>query len=141
MANYCGYIRTNYFRVNDEKRFRQIIADCSAQDDIDIFEKDGESNLFGFGLYGCIYGLRPEGQEDSELDEDIDLFFQALQEVLADGEAILFTEVGYEKLRYLIAYTVIVTKTAIETVDLRSEAFKKAGELLGVERYDTEDQY
>jgi len=141
MANYCGFIRSNYFRVTDGNRFREIIADCSCEDRLDIFEDDAESNIFGFGCYGCIYGLREPGVEDSELSDDMDRFYAALQEVLHKDDAILITEVGYEKLRYLIGYTIIITKDGIDAVDLRSEAFKKAGEMLGVENYSTTDQY
>jgi len=141
MANYYAFIRTNYFSVTDETKFREIIASCQCEDSIEIFEPEGDSRKFGFGCYGSIYGIPPANTEDSELDEDINLFFEQLQTILPEGEAILFTEIGYEKLRYLVGYTSIITKDTIDGVDLRNAAFKKAGEMLGVENYTTEDQY
>jgi hypothetical protein len=131
MANYNAFIRTNYFAVTDEVEFRKIIASVCAEDEVSVFEQpqpDGTMK-FGFGLYGGIYGL-PTNPDDEDEDPEMDSFESALQTVLAPDDAILMTEIGYEKLRYLTAICKIITKNVIQYMDLRDSALATAKELL-----------
>ena len=102
MANYYGFTRTNYFAVKDEEKFRQVVASCQAsEENPKVWEEavDGQT-LFAFGCYGSLSGLPCGDEEDYECD--LGAFHSALQQVVADGHAIIITEVGYEKLRYLV---------------------------------------
>ena len=140
MANYYAFIRSNYFSVADETKFQEIIASCLGSDKaIQIFESGDSSGKFGFGCYGSISGI-PAEDCDPE-DCDIDAFYDALQEVLAEGDAIIITEIDYEKLRYLIGVCTIITKREIRSVNLEEKAVALAREMLGNEDFQTQMRY
>lgn len=142
MANYIGFTRTNYFAVNDQDAFRKAIADCrTSEGGLQIFETTvNGQKLFGFGCYGTISGIPPaDGKDDCE--EDMDAFYDALQSVLADGHAIMITEIGYEKLRYLIGECIIITSSDISSVFLRDTALQKAREMLNDPKYAPKMEY
>ena len=140
MANYNAVVRTNYFTITDESRFREIMASCvGTEDNIEIFEPEVCSGKFGFGCYGTISGI-PTDPEDPETT-DIDVFYDALQSVLADGDAIIITEIGYEKLRYLIGVCIVITKRGIQCIDLCREAVERAREMLGDNGFTTQMDY
>jgi hypothetical protein len=144
MANYNAFIRTNYFAVTDETEFRKIIASVIAEDEVSVFEQPQPDGImkFGFGLYGSIYGLPTnDNPDDEDKDPEMDAFESALQNVLAPGDAILMTEIGYEKLRYLTAVCGVITKDAIQYVDLRDSALNLAKELLGDPNFQTQTEY
>ena len=67
MANYYATIRTNYFSVTDERKFRGIIDSCCSEDTVHLFEEttpDGKKQ-FGFGCCGYISGI-PAGEDEDE---------------------------------------------------------------------------
>ncbi|MDR1558700.1 MAG: hypothetical protein LBS84_03185 [Clostridiales bacterium] len=143
MANYVAFIRTNYFAVTDEAEFRKIIASVSAEDEVSVFKQpqpDGTVK-YGFGLYGSIYGLPDNEDPDGDEDPSMSAFESALQEVLVPGDAILMTEIGYEKLRYLTAFCGIITKDTIQYTDLRDSALTLAKELLSNPDFQTQMEY
>ena len=145
MANYNGFTRTNYFRVTDEERLRELVSACVCDEDgLELFERtdsDG-GKWFGFGAYGSISGLQvPDDDPDECSDYDFDLFVSKLQKILPDDDAIIITEVGYEKLRYLTGYSVIIAKTETRCVELREESIKAAQELLSNPNFDTVTEY
>ena len=76
MANYCCTIRTNYFHVKDEEKFRALMDRAyGCEDSIELWkERDANGNtVFGFGVYGGISGLRNAGaDEDDDYDDDDD---------------------------------------------------------------------
>lgn len=74
MANYNCAIRTNYFHVADEKRFRELLGQaCGCEDAVILWEEkdqDGKT-VFGFGCYGGNSSISVvEGDEDEEEFED-----------------------------------------------------------------------
>ena len=149
MANYYGITRTNYFHVNDpeglKKLMRRVVSD---EGDIDLWEdKDKEGNpVFGFGGYSSIVGICPiennNDGEDEDYDEaDYNLFVGELQKLIVDGDAIIITEIGHEKLRYLTAYSVIITKNDVQNIDLERRSALKASEMLGDPEYSTKTCY
>ena len=153
MANYMGFTRTNYFSVTDEEKFRQIIENsyCS-EGGIEVFEDDveGEGDIkFGFGCFGSIFGFRELAEDcgfdvacdESDDEYNYDAFIEALQSVLAQGEAIIITEVGYEKLRYLIGQSHVITKTQGLFVNLRDGALEQARKMLADPGYKTKMDY
>jgi len=142
MANYCGTTRTNYFKVTDEEKFRQVMANvCCTDDDLEIFEEEfDDGKKFGFGCCGVIQGTK-QLLDDEDAEEDYDEFIKSLQEVVADGDAIIITEVGYEKLRYLVGRSEIITKTGFKTVSLRDITLTEARLLLENPEFDTQMEY
>jgi hypothetical protein len=142
MANYYATIRTNYFCVMDEEKFREIINSCSAEDNIHIFDNvqaDG-SKTFGFGCYGSIYGI-PPGEDEEDGENDLDAFYDALQTVLSEDDAIIITEIGNEKLRYLIGCCTVITRSKIQFVDVRNKAFDLAKTMLKNDSFQTQMDY
>ena len=141
MANYCCTIRTNYFHVKDEAKFRELMSRAyGCEDDIKLFEdkQDADGNpIFGFGLYSSIAGVR-DAQEDE--DDDCDEtsygeFIDGLQQCVADDDAIIIMEVGNEKLRYVVGSALVITSKGTEYLDVTDLAVQKAKEMLGNPNY------
>ena len=158
MANYYGKTRTNYFSVTDEEQFRKIIAACKASEDEVHFsdnEQEGENKKVGFYCDGSIQGLPyklvddepvvtyDEDEAEEDLDNEIsgDLFYEALQEVLVDGDAIIVTEIGSETMRYLLGYCLVITKNDVRHVNLSDKALELARTMLGDPSFTTQNDY
>lgn len=144
MANYMGFTRTNYFSVTDAEKLRDIVGRI-IWDNSGSFLEEGHGG-YVFGCYGYVFGLRKSKQEDcdnedSDDDYNADSVYEALQEIVAPGDAIIITEVGYEKLRYLVGDTVVITRDAIEYINLRSAAMEAACKLLNNPQFDTQMEY
>ena len=131
MASYVGAIRTNYFRVTEEEKFRNLI-DAFLSGSCEVFTRtDVNSNkLVGFG-----------SDENINWPEDETGFVSGLQECLAEDDSIIVLEVGHEKLRYFVGAATIITRSSIETIDLTSLAISKAAEMLGNPDYTTCCEY
>ena len=141
MANYYGFTRTNYFAVKDEEKFRQGVASCQAsEENPEVWEEavDGQT-LFAFGCYGSLSGLPCGDEEDYECD--LGAFHNALQQVVADGHAIIITEVGYEKLRYLVGDCTVITSQEIAYTNLSDIGLAKARQLLKNPQYNPVMEY
>lgn len=139
MANYYGVIRSNYFHVKDEERFRALMARTAGDEDsIELWNDEIDENgnpVFGFGVYGGITGVV---DEDGEYDDDsYDRFIEGLKECVADDDAILIFEAGHEKLRYVGGGATIITAKSVEYIDLEDCARSKTRELLGNEQWNT----
>ena len=136
MANYCCTVRTNYFHVKDEGKFRELMSRvCGCEDRVELWEKidpDGKS-VFGFGVYGGIAGLRnAQDEEDCDIDESsYDEFVDGLQGCVADDDAIIIMEVGNEKMRYVVGSATIITSKEYRYMDISELATSKAAEMLG----------
>lgn len=140
MANYYATIRTNYFSVTDEAKYREIIESCIAEDTLHIFEEsttDGKK-MFGFGCYGYINGIPAVEDED---ETDLDAFYYALQSVLSEDDAIIITEVGNEKLRYLVGLCTVITNTDIQSIDVCCKAVELARIMLENPEFTTRMEY
>lgn len=131
MANYYGFTRTNYFKVTDEDQLQDIVKRIVWNDAFHTFFSH-DADGFGFGSEGTICGLRAPDQNDEEEDADDDPedVYKALQRIVAPDDAIIITEIGFENLRYLVGFSVVITRDQIECVDLRDESLRKAQELL-----------
>ena len=131
MASYVCAIRTNYFRVTEEEKFRNLI-DEFLSGSCEVFTRtDVNSNkLVGFG-----------SDENINWPEDETGFFSGLQECLAEDDSIIVLEVGHEKHRYFVGAATINTRSSIETIDLTSLAISKAAEMLGNPDYTTCCEY
>ena len=150
MADYYGKTRTNYFSVTDEEKFKQIMGSCRGADDIEIIDNQQQDGSLKYGFYceGSIYGL-PERDEDAgntdeeydDVDYNYDAFCEALQQILPDDDAVLITEVGYEKMRYLIGNCVVITNKDTKYIDINREAVKLAATMLENPDFITQMDY
>ena len=146
MANYTCRIRTNYFHVNDADAFREFMGTVYAGDtegvsSVELFE--GNDNTFAFGCTRGISGVRNAASDEDEDAEDsaYDEFIEGLQQHLADGDAIIITEVGYEKLCYLVGTVEVITKDQYKGLDLERQSFSLAQALLGNPEWTTKNSY
>lgn len=146
MANYCCTIRTNYFHVKDEEKFKELMSRVyGSEDAVELWEsKDQEGKtVFGFGVYGGIAGVR-NAEEDTDEDVDdtaYDEFIDGLQKCIAGDDAIIILESGNEKMRYIIGAATIITSTGCEHLDITSIAAQKAAEILENPDWQTRCEY
>lgn len=139
MANYISFTRSNYFRVTDPEVFKKIINRViTDEDSLELWERtENGTTYYGFGAYSSICGLRHEAEDTDNDDEfEVEAVYDALAKVIAPDDAIIITEIGYEKLRYLTAYAVVITRTEVEFVELRSAALETAQRMLRDPEYD-----
>ena len=103
MADYIARFRTNAFPVRDPDLFRRWIATVH---DIDFVDEHTEDDvpLFVVGGYSSIPSLR---REDDDEDVEID-FIDELAAHLPEGSHTIVTEIGHEKLRYLVGVAIAV---------------------------------
>lgn len=147
MANYYGKTRSNYFRVTDPERLSAIIGDTkTGEDDLELWNEElNNETWYAFGGYSTIIGLKPpcDDGDDDEYDDEPDFasFERALQEILHPEDAIIITEIGNEKLRYLTAYSIIITKDEIASVGLAEHAVQKAVDMLNNPEYRARMDY
>jgi hypothetical protein len=150
MANYYAKTRTNYFSVTDVEKFKGIIAQCGGADEIVIFDERQEDSSMKYGFFcdGSISGLpdkaddySADNEEDNDCDYSFDALCKALQSVLPENEAILITEVGYEKMRYLVGICTVITPKDYRCVDIKSESLKLAITMLNNPDFKTKMEY
>ena len=59
MKNYYGVVRTNYFHVKDEEKFRALMAKVICDDGrLELWDDETDAagdRLFGFGVYGSMW--------------------------------------------------------------------------------------
>lgn len=140
MANYCCTVRTNYFHVKDEDKFRDLMSRAyGCEDEIQLWERKDRNGktTFGFGVYGGIAGLRSADDEDED-DNTYDEFLDGLRECVADNDAIIITEVGNEKMRYVVGAAEIITSKKCEYIEISELAAQKAAEMIGVTDWTTQ---
>lgn len=145
MANYECATRTNYFRVKDPEAFRKFMSRVYGGCELEVWEeKDTAGNIqFGFGCYDGISGYEPESSEaaDDDCDYGYDEFLEALQQHIAEDDAVIILECGHEKLRYIIASAIIVTSKDIESLDACDIAASRAAVLLNNPSWCTKCDY
>jgi hypothetical protein len=148
MADYCCTIRTNYFHVKNEEKFRELMSRTHGYEDkIKLLEKQDENGnaVFGFGLYGVIAGVanaKKEENGDEYLDENAYAeFIHGLQTCVADDDAIIIMEAGNEKLKYVVGSAFVITNKDTHYLDIDSVAIQKAAEMLGNPAYKTQLNY
>ena len=153
MADYYGKTRTNYFSVTDAEKFKQIIASCGSTDEIKIFdEKQNDGSVkYMFYCEGIIQGL-PEREksgdddnredcEDDDFDYDYNAFCESLQKIIPDNDAIIITEIGSEKMRYLTGISTVITNKDFKCIDISRESVKLAAKMLNNPEFTTQIEY
>lgn len=142
MANYYCAMRTNYFQVKDEEKFLELMDSVyGGEDEVQVWsETDAEGvKRFGFGAYDNIRGINLTDNEDDE--PDYDAFVAALQDCVADDDAIIIIEAGHEKLCYVGASAEIITSQEHDYLDIRDGAAKMAREMLKNPEWTTKCDY
>lgn len=127
MANYVPFMRSNYFEVKEPMAFE---AFCSkwALELIRGGEEEGEIPLYGFlsngeeGLPHCFYDAATEDYVEGA-------FLTELATHLVEGWVAVVREVGYEKLRYLVGYTVAINAQGAMLEISLDDIYKKAKDL------------
>jgi hypothetical protein len=106
MANYVGFARSNYFRVRDEAAF---LGWVEALPGVVARREDDDPGRFALLVEDGDDGGWPNWRYDEQTQEEgeIDLYAE-LAGHLADGEVAVLQEVGAERLRYLVGYSVAV---------------------------------
>lgn len=142
MANYGAISRTNYFKVTDEARYKELFSKLVGdEDEVHDFTKiQNGTNVHGFGSYSSIDYLDTDDEEEDP-SYNFDYFLDELQKILPDDEVFIYTESGHEKLRYITGYSIVVTSKEIKCVDLQSEAISAARKLLNNPKFDTQMSY
>lgn len=146
MANYCCAIRTNYFHVKNDAKFREFMSQVyGCEDAISLWEEkdDFGQTVFGFGLYGGISGLRNVRDDEDEDSNDslYDEFITGLQACVAEDDAIIILEAGNEKLRYVVGSATVITSNGYEYMNITNFATAKAGKMLGNPTWQTRCEY
>jgi len=137
MANYYGMCRTNYFAVTDAVKFKAVMDCVSGEAAVRFFEHDIEKGKFMFYCEGNITGYITDSDDEDALDGAYDKMIEMLQGVLPDGEVIILTEIGNEKMRYLHAASLLITNNGTHFIDLADVAVNKAREILNNPGYCT----
>ena len=159
MSMYQCATRTNYFQVNDEEKFRELMGHVvSAEDKVELFEKERDGvRYFAFGCYSSIEGVDEAeycracgfdyGPDSDKFDDDDynenreDVFITMLQSIVAENDAIIIMQAGREKLRYVTGIAEIITRGGYRYVDLRNAAINVAQMMLGNSEWTTQMEY
>lgn len=137
MANYHCTTRTNYFHVKSIEKFKGLIDRTYPIGNIEIYEQKSEDgkSTFCFGCYGTVDGLDINGCLSQ------DAFYNELQKIVAENDAIIIFEAGAEKLKYVVGDALIITHDDIKRLSIDDLAVKEAGKMLGNPDYTTECNY
>jgi hypothetical protein len=143
MANYIAATRTNYFKVTDEEKLCALLDKCTTDEDDSVvlcpkIENDG-SKTFSFYCEGALMGIAI-GDEDSP-EYDFEEFIRELQSILPDDEAVIITEVGREKMRYLVGEARIITKNDFSFLSLDVLSRNAACDMLKNSNWTTQNNY
>lgn len=129
MANYCCAVRSSYFYVTDEEKYKELLEHIiTCEDSLDCWEKKKDDGRIAhaFGCYDQILGYidDPEAREDYENheDPDYDYFLQKLSEIIAPDSACVIMQAGNEKLRYVDGFVDIVMYNKVKCESLESIA-------------------
>lgn len=143
MANYYGKTRTNYFKVTDAEALCELSnIVCGDEDDVHLEIQKDENGTKCYMLWceGVILGI-PDADDDEYYDYDYDEFIHRLQKLLPDDEAVIITEVGNEKMRYLVGQIAVVTNKDVQWRNLNSLGKEIAREMLKNPDWDTRNEY
>ena len=128
MANYCCTVRSSYFYVTDEEKYKDLMKHIiTCEDSLECWDKEKDGRIaHAFGCYDQILGYidDPEAREDYEndVDPDYDYFLQKLSEIIAPGSACVIFQAGSEKLRYVDGFVDVVMHNEVKCESLESIA-------------------
>lgn len=123
MANLMTLMRTSYFNVKDPETFKQ---------EIDALKMEDVTVEIGPDRRICVLGKNFSHtyieDENGETDDEQIYVFDLIREHLIDGEAVLVNGIGWEKMRYILANSTIITPEGIVRVDPEDAVRKLAVE-------------
>jgi hypothetical protein len=102
MANYYASCLSNFFKVKDLEKFKNWI---SKFDSLETFSKKNEEYIaFGSTESGIPdYMMSEDGEDSTEVE-----FITELSKHLSEGEVAIVQEIGNEKLRYFVGFSVVI---------------------------------
>lgn len=125
MANYVPFVRSNYFKVKAPSAFKAFCKKWGV-DPIAGGDRDDLAGFMGAGEIGI-----PLCYFDSEKGEHVEgEFMKELGGQLADGWVAIVREIGYEKMRYLVGYTVAVNARG-ESIEVSLDQIYEDAKRLG----------
>lgn len=133
MATYGSASRTNYFKVTDIERLKEIVGKISCEDNVELW--DGKDGTYAFGAYGDITDYY-----DEETDE-YESIVPDLQKILPDGEICIITSAGNEKLRYIVGFSWLITNKEDTIIDLENHTIELARKMLNDPNKEIELNY
>lgn len=157
MANSITKTRTNYVRVTDPEGFKAAVQACVVDngEEIEIGEKPDENGImtYSFACADNMCGIRIPDENDEcdgncaecgdsyecDIDCSWDAFLESLQPFIAEGDALIVTTLSRLKLAELHAYAEIVTNKEIKGLTLETLALDLAREMLGDEKWNTQN--
>lgn len=136
MANYNEIFVSNVFKTKDNGKVQEVLDNVFEYSDLDgegvYFGQLGDDNAFSdtiailfkgdevIAAYNsdceCMQDFIVGETDESEYKEVMLIDF--LQDMLLDGEYITITVIGWEKLRYVGGYTVVIDKNNYLTKSL-----------------------
>ena len=128
MANYCCTVRSSYFYVTDEEKYKDLMKHIiTCEDSIECWDKEKDGRIaHAFGCYDQIIGYidDPEawGDYENDVDPDYDYFLQKLSEIIAPGSACVIMQSGNEKLRCVDGFVDVVMSNKIVCSNLEDMA-------------------
>jgi hypothetical protein len=131
MANYYATARTNYFKVKDVEKFKELCEHLDVQ-----FIQDGDKVGF-LCSHGDQAGF-PSYYWDEETQEYVDIdLLSDISKHLVKGEVAVLMEAGAEKFRYITGYAQAVNSEGDVCQITLDDIYKKAQEELGGENITT----
>lgn len=121
MANYEAVTVTNYFQVSDIGKAREVAEKLGLE-----FYINATTNECSFASYDSCGSIDEVWDEYSD---DTSSIGEVLQSILV-SDAVIITEVGNEKLRYVGGHGTIITKDKIDYVSLETALQDKLTEML-----------
>ncbi len=122
MANYIGFARSNYFKVNDTKKFEELCDKWNLR----LIKKD---DLVGFLDDDTEGGLPNYAETEDGEDLEFDDFLKELSDLLVEDEVAIMIEIGYEKMRYLVGFALAINSKGEQVTTNLSDIYKKAESL------------
>ena len=147
MSTYNCTIRTNYFKVNNEDAFLELMKHVQgAENKVEVFSLVASVvKKFAFGCYGAIVGIDEDfylqenhidPTNEDEFDEDdftenrYFMFVEHLQTLVAEDDAIIIYEAGNEKFRYVVGSAELITREKTEYLEIKDFARMRVAQLL-----------
>ena len=133
MADYTTFLRTNYFHVVDDDDYLNFMSRVVVEGgEIEMLLNIDDEGLplYGFSSHGLIVGVTDDVSEADDCGDAYGSFLAGLQELVAEGDAIIMIEVGSSDKGNALATATIITSDDTDYVDLQETATKRAMEIL-----------
>lgn len=117
MANYYQSYRSNYFKVKDIEKLKEIVDGIGAE----LWNSHSNEEYYAFGDLDSSGGYEMYYDDD---DNEKDTC-EEIQKILDDDQICIINSIGHEKLRYLDAGTSMITNNTIKYKNLFEETYEE----------------